>query len=124
MPSLRHDALVELCHALTSDVLALVARLLRGGLPRFTRAKWGPEALRDATSTELRADACLVLYDGERVVAVLLLEVQLVYDAEKLRTLPAYVGFAHRRFGVPVLAIVVTPSLASRANSSSGKPAR
>jgi hypothetical protein len=112
---LLHEALVELFRNRPVLAAELLAEALSVPLPRFTEARIEAADLTDIIPREMRADL-LVLLVEERPVLVIIVEVQLQWDPDKLFAWPAYVAGARARYRCPACLLVVTPdaALASR----------
>lgn len=115
MPSLLHEALVELFRNRPVLAAELLAEALSVPLPRFTEARIEPADLTDIVPREMRADLLVLLLE-ERPVLVIIVEVQLQWDSDKPFAWPAYVAGARARYRCPACLLVVTPdaTLASR----------
>ncbi|MRG97354.1 hypothetical protein [Polyangium spumosum] len=115
MPSVLHEALVELFRNRPVLAAELLAEALSVPLPRFTEARIEAADLTDIIPREMRADL-LVLLVEERPVLVIVVEVQLQWDADKSFVWPAYIAGARARYRCPACLLVVTPdaALASR----------
>ncbi|MDC0743899.1 hypothetical protein [Polyangium mundeleinium] len=115
VPSLLHEALVELFRNRPVLAAELLAEALSVPLPRFTEARIEAADLTDIVPRERRADLLVLLLE-ERPVLVILVEVQLQWDPDKPFVWPAYVAGARARYRCPACLLVVTPdaTLASR----------
>src|SRR5215470_5613998 len=109
MPSLPHEALVEMFR----DRPALAAELLTGlldvSVPVFERARVYSADLTKAMPTEYRADAVVTLTVGDAPVLGVVVEVQLRDDKDKRWAWPAYVVNLYARLKCPVELLVVCP---------------
>ena len=76
-------------------------------MPPFTEARLAEAALTDLVPTEYRADAVVLLVDGEPVFGVIL-EAQLREDPDKRFTWPLYAVSARARHRCPFVVLVVT----------------
>ncbi|UQA56667.1 hypothetical protein [Polyangium aurulentum] len=108
MPSLLHEALVELFRNRPVLAAELLAEALAVPLPRFTEARIESANLVDVIPRELRADLLVLLLD-ERPVLVIIVEIQLQWDPDKLFAWPAYVAGARARYRCPACLLVVVP---------------
>jgi len=88
VPSLLHEAFVELLRNRPVLAAELLAEALSVPLPRFTDARIESADLAEVTPRELRADLLVLLLD-ERPVLVIIVEVQLSDDPDKPFTWPA-----------------------------------
>lgn len=106
MPSLPHQALLELFR----NNPELAANLLRdkvcGGLPRYTNVKIESADLSVVQPAEYRADLVVSLSNGAPVLGVIV-EVQLAIDDRKRFSWPAYVATLRARWRCPVCLLVV-----------------
>ncbi|MDI1437267.1 hypothetical protein [Polyangium sorediatum] len=116
MPSLSHEAIVELFR--NRPVLA--AEILREAfdvaLPSFTEARIESAELGDVMPRELRADLLVLLLDGKPVLAIIV-EAQLhPPKQDKSFAWPAYLVGARARYKCPACLLLVTPdpALATR----------
>lgn len=113
MPSIAHEALV----ALFQHRPALAAELLDASfgmdVPEHARACLESGALSEIGPVEFRADAVVVLRDGEDrdgiPVMAVIVEVQRRRDTGKRRSWPMYVAALHARLRCPVVLLVVCP---------------
>src|ERR1700761_7775064 len=77
----------------------------------YARADQGSIDLSQGTPTEYRADSVTILRDDhDKIVAAVIVEVQLRVDRHKERSWPVYVTALHARLGCPVILLVVVPS--------------
>jgi hypothetical protein len=111
MPSLLHEALVELFR----NRPALAAELLRDALgvelPAYTEARTDSAGLTEVVPTEYRADLVVLLSEGRPVFAIVV-EVQLSPDERKRTAWPAYVINLWARLECPTVLLVVAPEAA------------
>ena len=111
MPSLEHNALVELFR----DDPALAHRLLRHVLgvtvPAHSLATVAEAALDQLIPTEFRADLVVELRDAAGVLLLaIIVEVQLGVDPDKRYTWPVYVAALRARLRVPVCVLAIAPA--------------
>lgn len=111
MPSQLHESLIELFRNRPVLAAEMLAEMLSVPLPRFTEARIESADLSDVIPRELRADLLVLLLD-ERPVLVIIVEVQLQLDPQKLFTWPAYVTGARVRYRCNACLLVVTPDAA------------
>jgi hypothetical protein len=111
VPSLLHEALVELFRNRPVLAAELLAEALDVPLPRFTEARIESAELTDIIPRELRADLLVLLLD-DRPVLVIIVEVQLRWDPDKVFAWPAYVAGGRARYRCPACLLVVTPDAA------------
>jgi len=110
MPSIPHEALVQLFR----DAPGMLAELLAGShrlvLPVHDAVTSAAESFGDALPRELRCDAVFCFARGEESVLAAVLEVQLAEDGEKAFTWPAYLVGARLRFRCDAVLVVVAVS--------------
>jgi hypothetical protein len=108
MPSLRHEALLELFR----NRPALAAELLRDALgvelPAYAEARAESAELTQVVPTEYRADLVVLLGDARPRFAIVV-EVQLSPDEEKRYTWPVYLTLMRARLKCPTALLVVAP---------------
>ncbi|HEX5746703.1 MAG TPA: hypothetical protein VFZ09_10680 [Archangium sp.] len=108
MPSLRHEALLELFR--NRPVLA--AELLRDALgielPAYAEARAESAELTEAVPTEYRADLVVQLW-GDTPRLAIVVEVQLSPDEEKRYTWPVYLTHMRAKLRCPTVLLVVAP---------------
>lgn len=109
MPSMLHEALVELFHRDPALAPELLAGPLRVELPVWQRARLDSADLTDRNPAEGRADTVIALTAAGTTVAGLMVEVQLSRDPQKRRSWPACVANLHRRLGRDAILLVVSP---------------
>jgi hypothetical protein len=110
MPSVTHQALVELFRARPALAPEVLAEPLAVPVPAHTRAVVTEPVLDQLVPAEFRADLVIELCDGEDVpVAAIVVEVQLADDADKPWTWPVYVAALRARLRRPVYLLVVAP---------------
>ncbi|MBK7533805.1 MAG: hypothetical protein IPI49_00250 [Myxococcales bacterium] len=117
MPSLSHEILVELFRngkELVRELLRACAHLelaeVTAELSAEVTAEIASVDLSQTVSTEYRADQVTLFRRPDRSVArACVVEIQLRPDADKRRSWPEYITAARRRFGCPVLLLVVAP---------------
>ena len=109
MPSLLHEAIVDLLHDLPATVPTALTAI--GALPPATDRTTTAQrmTLVELQPKESRPDLVLTVHDGRSDV-VLLVEVQLRIDPTKHFSWPVCVALARRHFGKPARMVVVTPS--------------
>lgn len=108
MPSLTHEAVLDVFRNRPSLVPRLLAGALGVPVPDHEHVRLEPGELTDVAPAEFRADAVVVLRGArdEPVLAVVV-EVQLGRDATKRRSWPVYVATLHARWGCPTALLVV-----------------
>jgi hypothetical protein len=128
MPSLRHQALVQLFRNRPELAAVLLADQGVTPLPNFTAARSETSDLGQLLPTEYWADSVILLLgeDGSPVHAIAL-EVQLRIDARKQFSWPLYAVALRARHLCPATLVVVTPHRAvarwARAPIDLGQPA-
>ncbi|MDC0748383.1 hypothetical protein [Polyangium mundeleinium] len=115
MPSLLHEAIIELFRNRPVLAAELLHEALHIPLPPFTEARIASADLTNIIPRELRADLLVLLLDDQPVL-VIIVEAQLPWDADKPFAWPAYVAGARARYRCPACLLVVTPdgALAAR----------
>ncbi len=108
MPSLLHEGIVALVREKPELAADLLRELLRVSVPAFTEARLAEASLNDLVPTEYRADAVVLLVDGEPVFGIIV-EAQLQVDHDKPFTWPMYAISARARYRCPFVVLVVTP---------------
>ncbi|WP_170229812.1 hypothetical protein [Polyangium fumosum] len=107
MPSLPHEAILELFRNRPVLAAELLAEVFSVSLPAFTEARIESADIADVIPRELRADLLVLLLDGQAVL-VILVEAQLSADPDKSFAWPAYVVGARARYRCPACLLVVT----------------
>jgi len=108
MPSLLHEAILELIRDRPRFVADLLQELLHVDVPPFSEARLTDTALTQALPSEYRADAVVLLVDARPVFGCVV-EAQLTEDAKKLFSWPLYVTSARARHECPFVLVVVSP---------------
>jgi hypothetical protein len=108
MPSLDHESLVLLFRNQPELAAQLLREALHLELPAYTEARLASSDLTEVVPTEFRADAVVLLVDGNPVLGVIV-EAQLSRDERKRFTWPAYVAVLRARHECPVELLVLTP---------------
>ena len=106
MPSLLHEALVELFRRRITLAPEVLSEALGVALPEFTEARGETVDFTQIIPTEYRADLVVLLLDGRPVLAIVV-EVQLSRDLDKRRSWPVYVTTLRARFDCPACLLVV-----------------
>jgi len=78
-------------------------------LPDYTEAQVVSADLTQIQPAEYRADAVVVLREGEEDVRVIVVEAQLATAPRKRLSWPAYVTVSRAIYGCPVALLVVAP---------------
>ncbi|MPY97020.1 MAG: hypothetical protein GEU97_03345 [Actinophytocola sp.] len=107
MPSQLHEVLVALFH----ERPALAAELLTGALgvpvPEHREVRLESCELADVVPTEYRADAVVVLTDGDQPVLAVVIEIQLGRDRGKRWSWPVYLATLRSRLRCRVVLLVL-----------------
>lgn len=106
MPSLQHEALLELFRNRPALAPELLRDALQVELPKYTEARIASADLNQVQPTEYRADLVVLLLDDKPVLGIVV-EVQLDHDDRKDYVWPAYVATLRARLECPVLLLVV-----------------
>jgi hypothetical protein len=109
MPSMAHEILVDLFKNRPSLAAEILAEVLGVPLPPYAQARLASTDLNEIQPAEYRADAVVVLFDGEIPVRIIIVEVQLAVDPRKRFSWPAYVTVARAVHGCPADLLVVAP---------------
>src|SRR5262245_43804727 len=112
MPSMAHEVLVDLFKNRPSLAAEILAEVLGADLPPYTGARLASTDLTEIQPAEYRADAVVVLLDGDLPVKVVIVEVQLAADPGKRLSWPAYVTVSRAIHGCPTDLLVVAPDAA------------
>ena len=107
MPSLEHEELVEL---FTRDPEAAVGLLRASGkitIPEYDQIEVVPAELRELVATTVLVDVVILLRQ-KKPVLILLVEVQLARDDDKLYTWPYYITGLRLRYRCPACLLVYT----------------
>jgi post-segregation antitoxin (ccd killing protein) len=109
MPSMRHEVFVDLFKNRPSLAAEVLIELLDISLPSYTEARLASADLTEIQPAEYRADAVVLLLDGDVPVRVIIVEVQLTVDARKRLSWPAYITVSRAIHGCPAGLLVVAP---------------
>lgn len=109
MPSLTHEALVQLFRNRPELAPELLRDALRVPLPVYAEARVESADLSLVAPAEYRADLVVLLVDGTPVLGIVV-EVQLQRDDQKLFTWPVYLAAVRARFQCDACVLVVTPT--------------
>ncbi len=109
MPSMAHEVVVDLFKTRPSLAAEILVEVLGVSLPGYTEARLASVDLTEIAPAEYRADAVVLLLDGDIPVRVIIVEVQLAVDPRKRRSWPAYVSVAHAVHGCLVDLLVIAP---------------
>ena len=109
MPSMRHEVFLDLFKNRPSLAAEVLIELLDVWLPPYTEARLASTDLTEIQPAEYRADAVVVLLDGDVPVRVIIIEVQLAVDARKRLSWPAYVTVSRAIHGCPAGLLIIAP---------------
>jgi hypothetical protein len=110
MPTLEHNALVEMFRAKPGLAPHLLASVLHVDVPPHTSVAVVESSLDQLLPTEFRADLVLELRDASgAIVLAIILEVQRDEDPDKLYSWPVYVAVVRSKKRCPVALLVVAP---------------
>ena len=97
MPSQLHEVLVTFFRERPELAPLLLEQALGLEPPPYTEVRLESATLSEAVSTEYRADVVVLLWNGKPVLGIVV-EVQLLGDARKRYSWPAYVMSLRARF--------------------------
>jgi hypothetical protein len=109
MPSMAHEILVDLFKNRPSLAAEILAEVLGVSLPPYAQARLAATDLSEVQPAEYRADAVVVLFEGDTPVRVIIVEVQLAPDPGKHFSWPAYVILSRAAHRCPADLLVVAP---------------
>ncbi|HEY0132853.1 MAG TPA: hypothetical protein VGB85_02200 [Nannocystis sp.] len=111
MPSLEHEALVEMFRTHPELVPLLLREVFGVEVPAYERLVVSEAVLDQLTPTEFRADLVVDLFDGadKRPRMSGVVEVQLRIDDDKLYSWPAYLILSRSRRRCEAFVLVVAP---------------
>ena len=109
MPSMAHEILVDLFKNRPSLAAEILLEVLGMAVPGYTEARLASTDLTEIQPAEYRADVVVLLLDGDRLVRVIIVEVQLAVDPRKRLSWPAYVTVSRAVHGCPAALLVVAP---------------
>jgi hypothetical protein len=118
MPSLQHEALLELFRNRPLLAPELLRDALQIELPEYSEARIGSADLNQLQPTEYHADLVVLLLDDKPVLGIVV-EVQLQPDERKEFVWPAYVATLRARLECSVVLLVITPN-----ENTAGKASR
>ena len=110
MPSMAHEILVDLFRNRPSLAAEILIEALGVSLPPYTEARLTSTDLTEIQPAEYRADLVVVLFDRDRSVRVIIVEVQLAVDPRKRLSWPAYVTVSRAIHGCPADLLIVAPN--------------
>lgn len=107
MPTVLHEALIEMFRHRPTLAAELLGGVLGVGLPAFGQVRVESGEFTDLTPTEYRADTVVVLSaDGAPVLAVVV-EIQMRRDRDKRFSWPVYLISLRARLRCPTVLLVV-----------------
>jgi hypothetical protein len=109
MPSMAHEILVDLFKNRPSLAAEILAEVLGVSLPPYAQARLASIDLNEIQPAEYRADAVVVLLNGDIPIRVIIVEVQLAVDPGKRFSWPAYVIISRAVHRCPADLLVVAP---------------
>jgi hypothetical protein len=110
MPSLEHNALIEMFRETPELAARLLAQILRAPVPPHRSVAVVEAALDQLLPTEYRADLVLELRDAvNKLLLAIVLEVQLAEDGKKKFSWPVYVTVLRARKRCPACVLVIAP---------------
>ncbi|GIL30394.1 hypothetical protein [Actinocatenispora comari] len=120
MPSVKHEALIEMFHHTPSLAAALLGDVLGTKLPEWHHARLDAAEANELPHTEYRADAVVTLCETDQPVLAVVVEIQLRQDPAKRWSWPVYLATLRARLKCPVVLLVVCPDV--RAAAWCGEP--
>lgn len=109
MPSMAHEILLDLFKNRPSLAAEILIEVLGFPIPEYTEARLASADLTEIQPAEYRADAVVLLLDGDVPVRVIIVEVQLAVDSRKRLSWPAYVTVSRAIHGCPAGLLIVAP---------------
>lgn len=110
MPTLEHNALIDMFRENPSVAPHLIEKLFHLKLPSHASVKVVESSLDQMMPVEFRADLVLELLDGAgKPVLLIVLEMQRDVDADKKYSWPVYVTVVRAKKRCPALVLVVAP---------------
>jgi hypothetical protein len=109
--SLEHEELVELFRSDPELAIDLIRGVPGVQIPRYQTIEVKPADLVDLIPVSYRADVLVLLLDGKPVF-VIIVEVQLDRDLDKLYSWPLYSAAARARYRCPTCIVVYAPDQA------------
>jgi hypothetical protein len=106
---MAHEILVDLFKSRPVLAAEILGEALGFTLPSYTEARLASIDLTHVQPAEYRADLVVLLHDGDVLVCVLIVEVQLAIDLRKRLSLPVYVTVSRAVHGCPACLLVVAP---------------
>jgi len=113
MPSTLHEALIEMFRLRPSLAAELLTDALGISLPEYHQVRLESGDFPNLVPTEYRADAVVVLTQGQNPVLAVVIEVQLRRDRTKRWTWPVYLTTLRARLRCPSLLLVVCADMST-----------
>jgi hypothetical protein len=113
MPSIQHEALIEMFRNRPSLAAELLGGALGVDLPAYHVARLESGDLPDLTPTEYRADVVVVLANSETPVLAVVVEVQLGRDKGKRWSWPVYLATLRARLRCATVLLIVCTDTAT-----------
>jgi hypothetical protein len=120
MPSVKHEALIQMFHHRPALAAALLGDVLGTKLPEWQHARLDASETNELPHTEYRADAVVTLCEADEPVLSVVVEIQLRRDPAKRWSWPVYLATLRARLKCPVVLLVVCPDV--RAAAWCGEP--
>lgn len=111
MPSITHEGMLQPFENRPALAAELLTDTFAVKLPAWRHARVGSAELTEVVPAVRRADLAIVLWDGDRSVLAVIVEVQLRKDERKRFTWPLYLASLRARLECPVMLLVVCPSV-------------
>jgi len=109
VPSISHEALVALFRNRPELALELLRQSLHVKLPDYAEIRIEDSDLTQLRPTVFTADLVVLLRNGDPVL-VIVVEVQLSEDPNKLFSWPVYLATARARYRCPAFLLVIAPT--------------
>jgi hypothetical protein len=109
---MAHEILVDLFKSRPTLAAEILVEALGFALPSYTEARLASIDLTQVQPAEYRADLVVLLHEGDALVRVLIVEVQLAIDPRKRLSLPVYVTVSRAVHGCPACLLIVAPDAA------------
>lgn len=109
MPSRLHEAIVQMVMSQPESGFPLLRQLKVPALEDDDVIEADSADLGTAVPAELAADCVLKVLRAGKIVLVIIVEVQLAVDPDKLFSWPAYIAGARLRHRCEVMLLVITP---------------
>ncbi|WP_063037003.1 hypothetical protein [Nocardia pseudovaccinii] len=110
MPSILHEAVIDLFRQRPQLAAELLELVLDNPLPEFDHARLESGDFPDIDPTEYRADSVVVLATGTTPVLAVVVEVQLQPDSDKSWSWPVYLTTLRARLHCLTILLVLCPN--------------